>query len=145
MLLRFDPFREFDRMASQLFADARTPRAMPMDAYRQDGALHVHFDLPGVDPDSIDLIVEHDVLTVTAQRMMAHAEPDELFVRERPQGTFTRQLFLGEGLDTDDLQADYVNGVLYITVPVQGSAKPRRIPVAVGGGKQQAITAGESA
>lgn len=144
MLLRFDPFREFDRMASQFFTDSRTPRAMPMDAYRQDGALHIQFDLPGVDPDSIDLTVEQNVLTVTAQRTMAQ-EPDELVVRERPQGAFTRQLFLGEGLDTDDLQADYVNGVLHITVPVLESAKPRRIPVAVEGGKQQAITAGEAA
>lgn len=145
MLMRFDPFREIDRMASQLMSESRTPRAMPMDAYRQDDALHVHFDLPGIDPDSIELTVEKNVLTVTAQRLPTSDEPDELIVNERPQGVFSRQVFLGEGLNTDDLQADYANGVLHVRVPVTESAKPRRIPIAIGDGGQRAISSGQVA
>ena len=145
MLLRFDPFREFDRMASQLMSDVRTPRAMPMDAYRHDGALHVYFDLPGIDPDSIDMTVEQNVLTVSASRGQPQEEPDEMVVRERPQGSFSRQVFLGQGLNTEELEANYVNGVLYIKIPVLETAKPRRIPVAIDGGNQQAIAAGSPA
>ncbi len=145
MLMRFDPFRELDRMTSQLFADVRTPRAMPMDAYRHEDALHVHFDLPGIDPDSIELTVEQNVLSVTARRDAVHPEPDELIVTERPLGTFTRQVFLGDGLDPEKLEATYRNGVLHLTVPVLESAKPRRVPIAIEGGEQQAITAGQAA
>ncbi len=98
MLLRFDPFREFDRMASQLFTDERAPRAMPMDAYRREDEMIVHLDLPGVDPDSIDLTVERNALTVTARRTFDHTDGDELFVNERPQGVFARQIYLGEAI-----------------------------------------------
>lgn len=145
MLMRFDPFREVDRMASQLFADTRVPRAMPMDAYRHEDEFVVHFDLPGIDPESIDLTVEQNVLTVTAQRTLPHTDADELVVSERPHGAFSRQVFLGEGLDTDRLDASYERGVLMVRVPVLESAKPRRIPVAIEGDGQQAITAGEQA
>jgi len=145
MLMRFDPFREFDRMASQLFSDTRTPRAMPMDAYRREDALHICFDLPGIDPDSIELTVERNVLTVTAQRTPLHTDTDELIAGERPQGAFSRQVFLGDGLDTENLEAEYQNGVLHMTIPVSEAAKPRRIPIAVTGGDRQAITAGEAA
>lgn len=146
MLMRFDPFfREFDRMAAQLLSDTRTPRAMPMDAYRREDELIVQFDLPGVDASSIDLTVEQNVLTVTARRTPMHTESDELVVTERPHGAFSRQVFLGDGLDADRLQAAYENGVLRIEVPVLESAKPRKVPIAMASGEQQAITAGSDA
>lgn len=145
MLMRFDPFREFDRMTSQLFGEARVPRAMPMDAYRREDAVHVEFDLPGIDPDTIELTVENNVLTVSATRMSTLQEDDRLLANERVTGAFSRQVFLGDGLDTDHLAADYQNGVLHVTVPVSEAAKPRRIPIAISGGDRQAITAGEAA
>lgn len=142
MLVRHDPFRELERLTSMLVDAAGTPRAMPMDAYRQGEDLHVHLDLPGVDADSIELTVERNVLSVTARRTFDRTEPDELLVSERAQGTFSRQVFLGEGLDTDRLEAAYRDGVLHIRVPVLESARPRRVPVAVEGGTQATIEAG---
>lgn len=144
MLMRYDPFREFDRLTSSLFDAAATPRAMPMDAYRQGDDMYVHLDLPGVDADSIELTVEKNVLSVTARRTFDRTESDELIVSERPQGVFSRQIFLGEGLDTDALEANYANGVLSIKVPVLESAKPRRVPISITSGDQQAIEAGDS-
>lgn len=144
MLMRFDPFRDFDRIASQLLGDVRTPRMMPMDAYRSNDTFYVHFDLPGVDPDSIDLTVEQNVLTVTAKRSFDRADAEEYVVSERPQGQFSRQVFLGDGLDTERLEATYTDGVLTVTVPVLEAAKPRRIQIAVGDSGRQAITAGAS-
>lgn len=143
MLMRYDPFREFERLTSNLVDAARTPRTMPMDAYRQGEELHVHLDLPGIEPDSIDLRVERNVLSVTARRTFERTDADELIVSERPQGVFNRQVFLGEGLDTDALEANYANGVLSITVPVHESAKPRRVPISVGGDGRQAIGSGD--
>lgn len=144
MLLRSDPFRDFDRLASQLFADTRTPRAMPMDAFRSEENLHIAFDLPGVDPDSIDLTVEKNALTVTATRSFNYSDAEEIVVNERPQGAYSRQVFLGEGLDVDSLEAAYQDGVLYVKVPVLESARPRRVPISIQGGDQQEITAGTS-
>lgn len=144
MLMRFDPFREFDRMASSVFNDERTTRSMPMDAYRHEDALFIHFDLPGIDPESIELTVERNVLTVTARRTFDRSQTDQLVVSERPQGMFSRQLFLGEGLDVDALEAAYRDGVLSVKVPVLESAKPRKVPIQVAGGDQQAISANAS-
>lgn len=145
VLMRFDPFREFDRLTSQVFNDVRVPRSMPMDAYRHEDEFVIHFDVPGIDADSIELTVEKNVLTVTASRTFDRTEPDELVVSERPQGVFTRQVFLGEGLDTDNVEAAYENGVLSVKVPVLESAKPRKVPVAIGSGEAKAIEAGSSA
>lgn len=136
MLMEYDPFREFTRLASGLFDQTRTPRSMPMDAYRQDGHLRVDLDLPGVDAESIELTVERNVLSVTARRSFDRTDAGELLVSERPQGVFSRQVFLDEGLDTDHLEADYANGVLTIQVPVLESARPRRVPISVGGGRR---------
>ncbi|MFP4634325.1 MAG: Hsp20/alpha crystallin family protein [Nitriliruptoraceae bacterium] len=144
MLLRSDPFRDFDRLASQLFADTRTPRAMPMDAFRSEDSLHIAFDLPGIDPDSIDLTVEKNALTVTATRSFNYSDAEEIVVNERPQGAYSRQVFLGEGLDIDNLEAAYRDGVLYVKVPVLESARPRRVPISIQSGDQQEITAGTS-
>ena len=128
MLMRFDPFREFDRMTQDRWTAGRMP-AMPLDAYRQGDKFFVHFDLPGVDPSSIDLTVEQNVLTVSAERRWQADETTEIVVSERPQGTFSRQLFLGDTLDAEQLDARYDAGVLTLTIPVAERAKPRRIEV----------------
>jgi HSP20 family protein len=143
MLMRFDPFRELDRL-TQLVGTARSP-VMPMDAYRQGEHFVVHFDLPGVDRSSIDLTVEKNVLTVTAQRQWQPGEEHQVLAQERPQGTFSRQLFLGEGLDVNQVQASYENGVLTVTVPVAEQAKPRKVAVTSGDGEAKAIQAGSTA
>jgi HSP20 family protein len=105
---------------------------MPMDAYRRNGDFVVHFDLPGVDPDTIDLTVEKNVLTVTAERHFSRAEGDEITVSERPQGRFSRQLFLGESLDADGITANYDQGVLTLHIPIAEKAKPRKVEVSSG-------------
>lgn len=131
MLMRSDPFRELDRVAQQLWGNAR-PSVMPMDAYRKDDQFLVHFDLPGVEPATIDLTVEKNVLTVRAERPAAGAEGAEVLVAERPSGTFTRQLFLGETLDTDHIEAHYDAGVLTLAIPVREAAKPRKVEITAG-------------
>lgn len=142
MLMRFDPFRELDRVAQLLNqAPANAPNPMPMDAYREGDAFRVHFDLPGVDPATVELTVEKNVLTVRAERSWPATELQEVLVQERPQGTFTRQLFLGESLDTERVEANYANGVLSLTIPVREQAKPRRVTVTAGGGGSQTIEA----
>jgi HSP20 family protein len=130
MLMRFDPFRELDRLTSAPWGNSRP--AMPMDAYRRNGDFVVHFDLPGVDPSTIDLTVEKNVLTVTAERHFARAEGDEITVTERPQGRFSRQLFLGDSLDADQITANYDQGVLTLHIPVAERAKPRKVEISAG-------------
>lgn len=146
MLMRFDPFRDLDRLTQQMWNGVATgrPAVMPMDAYRDGDRFTVHFDLPGVDPGSIELTVEKNVLTVRAERSWQRSEGTEVVASERLQGTFSRQLFLGESLDADHIEAHYDNGVLTVTIPVAEQAKPRRIEVGAGGG-QQAITTGSTA
>ncbi len=129
MLMRTDPFRDLDRLTQQVFGGATRPSAMPMDAYRKSDEFFVHFDLPGVDPDSIDLTLEQNVLTVKAERRPVDVDGAEFLVAERPSGTYTRQLFLGETLDPDHIQADYAAGVLTLTIPVHQAAKPRKVEI----------------
>ena len=138
MLMRFDPFRELDRLTQQAWTSA--PAAMPLDAYRHGDRVLVHFDLPGVDPSSIDLTVEQNVLTARAERTWQPAEGDDVIVSERPQGNFTRQLFLGESLDGERIEANYEHGVLTVTIPVAEQAKPRKVEIA-SGDKPEAIPA----
>jgi HSP20 family protein len=135
MLMRTDPFRELDRITNQLMGTMARPVAMPIDAYRKDDVFYVHFDLPGVRPDDIDLTVERNVLTVHAERRgpTADTEGVELLAAERPQGTFTRQLFLGDTLDSEKLQADYDAGVLTVRLPVADQAKPRKVSISSSG------------
>lgn len=142
MLMRWDPFRDIDRVAASLLGDGHTSRTMAMDAYRQGDELRIDLDLPGIDPESLDLTVERNVLSITARRSVDRSGVDQLIVSERPQGVFTRQVFLGDSLDADALEAAYDHGVLSIKVPVLESAKPRRIPVTVDSGEQAAIEAG---
>jgi HSP20 family protein len=133
MLMRTDPFRELDRLTQQLFAQQGTwsrPAMMPMDAYRHGEQFVVHFDLPGVDPSSVDLNVEENVLTVKVERIPAYGEDVELQVAERPRGVFSRQLFLGDTLDADRVEASYDAGVLTLRIPIAEKAKPRKIQIA---------------
>ena len=136
MLMRTDPFRDFDRLTQALAGAPGRPGTLPMDAFRDDGRFVVQLELPGVAPDSIDLTVDKNVLTVTAERKPAYAEAERV-VGERSYGTFSRQLFLGETLDTEHLSADYDAGVLTITIPVAEQAKPRRISINGTGSRQQ--------
>src|SRR5918996_6027292 len=131
MLMRFDPFRELDRLTPATWGQNRP--TMAMDAYRRNGDFVVNFDLPGVDPGTIDLTVEKNVLTVTAERSFPRGEGDEVVVAERPQGKFSRQLFLGESLDADRIRANYEQGVLTLHIPVAEKAKPRKVEVTTGG------------
>lgn len=143
MLMRTDPFREIDRIAEQFFGTTARPAVMHLDAYRDGDHFYAAFDLPGVDPDSIDCTVERNVLTVRAERRRPTGENIELVAAERPMGTFTRQLFLGDTLDTDRLEAGYDNGVLTLRIPIAERAKPRRIAVtstAEGTGHRQLTT-----
>lgn len=126
--MRTDPFRELDRLSQQFFgAPSRNTLVMPMDAYRKDDRFYVKFDLPGIDPDSLDVTVEQNVLTIEARRPTQ--EDVEWTVAERPTGSFTRQVFLGETLAVDKLEADYSDGVLTIEIPVLEEAKPRRVEI----------------
>ncbi|MEV7787179.1 Hsp20/alpha crystallin family protein [Streptomyces sp. NPDC088106] len=137
MLMRTDPFREFDRLAQQALGSTTRPSAMPMDAYRSGDDFLVHFDLPGIDPESIELDVERNVLNVRAERRSPAPENAEPLVAERPTGTFTRQLFLGETLDTERIDASYDAGVLTLRIPVAEQAKPRRIQISGGDSRRQ--------
>lgn len=137
MLLRFDPFRELDRLSEQV---ARTPHPLPMDAVRRGDDVVVAFDLPGVDPASIDLTVERNVLTVKAERAGFRREGDQVIALERRAGTVSRSLLLGDTLDGDSVTADYTDGVLTLTIAAAEAAKPRKVAVGTGGA-QPAIEA----
>ena len=131
MLMRTDPFRELDRFTQQVFGTNGTlarPSVMPMDAWRDGETFHVEFDLPGVNPDSIDLDVERNVVTVRAERP-PRASDAELIAAERPRGVFSRQLILGDTLDTEHIVASYDAGVLTLQIPVAEKAKPRKISI----------------
>jgi HSP20 family protein len=138
MLIRFDPYRELDRLTEQLASTAsRAPRAFPMDAYRRGEQFIVQLDLPGIEPSTIDLTVEQNVLTVRAERRFEPQQGDEVVIAERPHGTYTRQIFLGDTLDSENLKANCEHGVLTLTIPVAEAVKPRRVQV---GGGQDAQT-----
>ncbi|MEU0898092.1 Hsp20/alpha crystallin family protein [Streptomyces massasporeus] len=138
MLMRTDPFRELDRLTQQVFGPTTTrPSAMAMDAYRSGDDFFVHFDLPGIDPETIELDVERNVLNVRAERRSPAPEGAEPLVAERPTGTFTRQLFLGDTLDTERIDASYESGVLTLRIPVAEQAKPRRIQITGGDRRRQ--------
>jgi HSP20 family protein len=141
MLMRTDPFRELDRVAQQVFGTAARPAAMPIDAYRKGDEFVVLFDLPGCDPASITLTVERNVLAVHAERRRPSDDDVELLIGERPTGTFSRQLFLAETLDSERIAADFTDGVLRLRVPVKEQAKPRRVDISLGGSQTTPIEA----
>ena len=141
MLMRTDPFRDLDRVSQQLFGTNGTlarPAVMPIDAWREGHTFIVELDLPGVQPDSIDLDVERNVVTVRAERPSRNSEM-EFIAAERPRGVFSRQLVLGDNLDTERIDANYHSGVLRLRIPVAEQAKPRRISITQSG-DQQAIS-----
>jgi HSP20 family protein len=132
MLMRTDPFQEMDRLSQRVFGTPARPASMPMDAFRVGDHLVVELDLPGVSAESVDVTVQRNVLTVHAIRERELSEQTELLAAERPFGSFSRQLFLGETLDVDRLEADYRDGVLRLRIQVAEQAKPRRVQVQVG-------------
>jgi HSP20 family protein len=135
MMMRFDPFRELDRLSQGSWP---VRNSVPLDVYRRGDRFIVRVDLPGIDPTSLDITIEKNVLTLKAERGWVPADGDELIVSERPQGTFTRRLFLGEGLDTEKVAASYEHGVLTVTVPVAETAKARKVEVMVGSADEPA-------
>jgi HSP20 family protein len=128
-LMRFDPFRELDRLVDQALAGARTARTLPMEALRRGDQFVVSIDVPGTDPNDIDVTVERNVVEITAHRQPIRQEGDEVIVDERPQGEFRRQLFLGENLDSDNLSAACDRGVLTLVIPVSEASKPRKVQI----------------
>jgi HSP20 family protein len=143
-VLRFDPFgdpfRQMDRLTSQLLSGTRTPMGMPMDVWQTDDGFHVCLDLPGVDPDSVDITTERNTLTIKAERRAEYEDGQNVLIAERPQGTFTRQLQLGDTVDTENIQASYSEGVLHLTLPMTQAAQPRRVQVRTEGSGQRQIT-----
>jgi HSP20 family protein len=130
--LRFDPFRDFDRLAAEAFGTARTPALMPMDCLRTGETFVCRFDLPGIDVDSLEVSAENNMLTVRAERHRHDDENTSYLISERPSGVYSRQLVLGDGLAVDDIRADYRDGVLTLVIPVAEQAKPRKIQVSRG-------------
>lgn len=151
MLVRFDPFRDFDRLAGEMLGAARTPALMPMDCLRDGDKVVVRFDLPGIDADSLDVSTENNTLTVRAERHRSDPEGTAYLVSERPSGSYSRQLVLGDGLDVEAIRADYRDGVLTLTIPVAEQAKPRRVEIsragdsAVGSHEGHRMISGEAA
>jgi HSP20 family protein len=145
--LRFDPFRELDRWANEVMGAARTPRMMPMDAYRHGESYVLRLDLPGIDAESMEIVADNNTLTVRAERRNDAPEGAQYVLAERPSGTYSRQIVLGDGLDMDAVAADYRDGVLTVTIPVAEQAKPRRIQIgrAAGDDAPKAISEADGA
>jgi HSP20 family protein len=141
MAMNFDPFRELDRLAGSMF-ESRGPRLMPMDLYRDGDHYVLSADLPGIDPGSVDIDVDGQLLTIRAQRTLTSGEGVKWLTRERQSGSFLRQLNLGQGVDTDRIAATYENGVLSVTIPVSERLKPRKIEVQNGAQNQMTIGTG---
>jgi HSP20 family protein len=136
-----DPFRELDRLISMAASGTRAPLGMPMDVYRgEDGSYHVEADLPGVDPASVEVTVEHGTLTIQAERTPHYGQSEQVIAAERPQGSFTRQLSLGEGVDSENLTAGYADGVLHVTIPASPKARARRVEITHAAGGSRTIS-----
>jgi len=129
MTMSFDPFREMDRLAGQLLDARQGPRRMPMDLYRDGDHYVLTADLPGVDPGSVDVDVDGQLLTIRAERSVRGQEGVTWITRERAGGTYLRQLNLGQGIDTAAISASYDNGVLSVVIPVSEAAKPRKVEI----------------
>jgi HSP20 family protein len=139
MLVATDPFRDFDRLAQQVWGTTTRPAAMPMDAWRDGEQIVVQFDLPGVDMYSVDLDVPRNILTVRAERRRSTGEDTEMIAAERPRGVLRRQLILGDTPDTDRVQASYSAGVLTLRIPVAKEAHPGKITNAVSDADRAAL------
>jgi HSP20 family protein len=144
-VFRFEPFRdparELDRLVAMATSGTRAPLGMPLDVYRgDDGSYHVEADLPGVDPDSIEVTVDSGALTIQAERTPAYSESQQVIVAERPQGSFARQLSLGEGVDSENLTADYADGILHVIIPTSPRSQPRRVEITHATGARRTIS-----
>ncbi|WP_166868940.1 MULTISPECIES: Hsp20/alpha crystallin family protein [unclassified Salinibacterium] len=137
MNMSFDPFRELDRMASQLLDTRQGPRLMPVDLHRNGDHYVLAADLPGVDPGSIDIDVDGQLLTIRAERTARSDDGIRWISRERPTGSFLRQLTLGQGIDTSAISANYESGVLSVVIPISEKAKPRKISVQTNAKREQ--------
>ncbi|WP_275085031.1 Hsp20/alpha crystallin family protein [Mycolicibacterium pallens] len=129
MVMMFDPFRDLGRFTEQVLGTAARPSGLPVDAWRDGDGFVVEFDVPGIAPDALDVQVDHDVLTVTAERPEVSDQNGQWVIAERPHGVFRRQLSLGQHLDTEHIEADYHSGVLRVRIPVAETAKPRKIAI----------------
>lgn len=129
MLLQHDPFRDLDRLTQQVFGTVARPSGMPLDAWREGDEFVVELDLPGIDPENLDIDVERNVLTINAERLNNIPDAANSVAAERPWGVFRRQLVLGDALDTEKVDADYTAGVLRLRIPIAEQAKPRKINV----------------
>ena len=141
-VIRFEPFRDpFERLFSLAATGTRAPLGMPIDVYRaEDSSYHVEADLPGADPDSIEVTVEHSTLTIRAERTPHYGESEQVIAAERPQGSFTRQLSLGEGVDSENLTAGYADGVLHVTIPASPKTQARRVEITHAPGGSRTIS-----
>lgn len=139
MATRFDPFQEMDRLMNQVLGQQRASATMPMDLFRSGDHYVLNVDLPGADPGSIDVAVDDRTLTIRAQRTARTEDGVQWLAKERPVGTYARQLTVGRGLALDKITASYQDGVLSLSIPVAEEAKPRRIQVNVDGGSQNVI------
>jgi Molecular chaperone (small heat shock protein) len=140
MLLQHDPFRDLDRLTQQVFGTLTRPTSMPLDAWREGDEFVVELDLPGIDPGKLDIDVERNVLTIRAERLSRMPDAANSVAAERPWGVFSRQLVLGDALDTEKVDADYTSGVLRLRIPIAEQAKPRKINV----GSRDTLTQNES-
>ena len=129
MLLQHDPFRDLDRLTQQVFGTMTRPSGMPLDAWRDGDEFFVELDLPGIDPDKLDIDVERNVLTIKAECLSHIPDAADAVASERPWGVFSRQLVLGDALDTEKVDADYTAGVLRLRIPIAEQAKPRKISI----------------
>ncbi|GAB3520090.1 Hsp20/alpha crystallin family protein [Arthrobacter monumenti] len=132
MAMKFDPFRELDRVAEALLDNHQGPRLMPMDLYRDGDRYILNADLPGIDPGSVDIDVDGQLLTIRAERTARTEEGVKWLTRERQNGSYMRQLNLGQGIDTGSISAHYENGILNVIIPVSERAKPRKIEISTG-------------
>lgn len=142
MAMKFDPFRELDRVAGALMDAGQGPRLMPMDLFRKGDTYVMHADLPGIDPGSIDVDVDGQLLTIRAERTLPSTQDVKWLARERQSGSFLRQLNIGQGIDRDNIAASYDNGVLSVTIPVSERAKPRKIEIE-SGARPETVTVNE--
>lgn len=144
MAMYWDPFRELDRLAAGMLDSRQGPRVMPIDLHRDGDHYVLSADLPGVDPGSIDVDVDGQLLTIRAERTLRSNEDVQWLAHERPSGSFLRQLTLGDGLDTSEISAHYDNGVLSVVIPVSEKAKPRKVDVQSAPQTERQVTATSS-
>ncbi|AAT88690.1 heat-shock protein Hsp20 [Leifsonia xyli subsp. xyli] len=133
----FDVLSQLDRFASSVFDTARSPRVMPVDLFREGDQYVLSADLPGIDPDSVDLDVDGQLLTIRAERLAPSSENVKWLVHERPYGSYMRQFTLGDGVDVEKITANYEHGVLSVIVPMAERAKPRKIQIGSARGRKE--------